>query len=108
MPSQIDCSLCSNFWQSQEGLEIINKVVKKQIPAWNEGLRGFQKEAIGTVLDLGDFLGITATGDGKSAAFFVPLMVHDEILKHPELCPQFKPRSHAVDSYERFGLKYCA
>ena len=48
------------------------------------------------VLDLGVFLGITATGDGKSAAFFVLLMVHDEILENPELCPRFKPRDHAV------------
>ena len=96
MPSQINCSLPPNFWQSPDGLEIINKVVKKWIPAWNEGLREFQKEAIGTVLDLGDFLGITATGDGKSAAFFAPLMVHDEILENLELCPRFKPRDHAI------------
>lgn len=96
MSSQINSPLPSNFWQGPDGLQIINKGITKWIPAWSDGLRGFQKQAIGTVLNLGDFLGITATGNGKSAAFFVPLMVHDEILKNPELCPRFKPKSHAV------------
>ena len=39
---------------------------------------------------------MAATGDGKSAAFQVPILVHDEIAQHPELCPGFKARKKAV------------
>ncbi|KAE9395063.1 hypothetical protein BT96DRAFT_795464, partial [Gymnopus androsaceus JB14] len=39
---------------------------------------------------------IAATGDGKSAAFQVPILVHDKISRHPELYPGILARKNTV------------
>ena len=75
------------FWQGQEGLRIIKAVVSKRIPQWKEGLRPSQLEAVAHILDRQDVLCTMATGSGKSALFFVPILVHLELAANPELYP---------------------
>ncbi|THV04164.1 hypothetical protein K435DRAFT_817015 [Dendrothele bispora CBS 962.96] len=60
-------------FQSDEGREVLKSIVKKLIPQWPN-----------------DLFAITATGDGKSALFAVPILVHLEISKNPDQYPKFK------------------
>lgn len=72
-------------WQDPAGLETISDtIVKKLIPAWTNGLHEVQLDLVSAILDGNDVLCCTATGDGKSAAFSVPTLVHLEYNKHPE------------------------
>ena len=71
-------------WQDSAGLETISNIVKKVIPTWTNGLHAVQLELVSAILDGGDVLCFTATGDGKSAAFAVPSLVLQEYNKHPE------------------------
>ncbi|KAE9394069.1 hypothetical protein BT96DRAFT_998899 [Gymnopus androsaceus JB14] len=86
----------SCFWQSSTGLALLDKIIAKRVPSWSTGLREGQKEAIVKVLDDEDVFWIAATGDGKSAAFQVPLLVHDEISQNPDLYPGINGRPKAV------------
>jgi len=71
-------------WQDSAGLETISNIVKKVIPTWTNGLHAVQLELVSAILDGGDVICFTATGDGKSAAFAVPSLVLQEYNKHPE------------------------
>ncbi|KAJ7034200.1 hypothetical protein C8F04DRAFT_1183485 [Mycena alexandri] len=52
-------------WQDPDGRKILNTIVKKE-------------ELVAPILDRDDIFCCTATGDGKSAAFSVPILVLDE------------------------------
>lgn len=86
----------SRFWESPAGLKLLDDIVLKRIPRWPSGLKKGQREAIIRILDEQDVFWITATGDGKSAAFQVPILVHDEISQHPELYPGVEARKKAI------------
>ncbi|KAK7446005.1 hypothetical protein VKT23_014628 [Stygiomarasmius scandens] len=77
-------------FSSNEGRNSLNTIVTKLIPQWSTGLREFQAESIPLILDNHDVFAITATGDGKSALFSVPILVHQEISKNPGLYPKFQ------------------
>ncbi|KAJ7089958.1 P-loop containing nucleoside triphosphate hydrolase protein [Mycena epipterygia] len=70
-------------WQTPEGHAIIRKIVKEKIPEWTEGLHDWQVIVVAWILDGGDVLCITATGDGKSAIFSVPMIVLLEVAQNP-------------------------
>ncbi|THU95733.1 hypothetical protein K435DRAFT_665772 [Dendrothele bispora CBS 962.96] len=74
---------------SNEGLQTLKTIIRTNIPQWTEGLRPFQLQSIPLILENQDVFAITATGDGKSALFAVPILVHQELSKNPELYPQF-------------------
>ncbi|KAJ6449998.1 P-loop containing nucleoside triphosphate hydrolase protein [Mycena sanguinolenta] len=76
------------LWKDDLGRETINRIVKKVIPGWTDGLRPVQMDLVVAILDGDDVLCCTATGDGKSAAFSVPLLVLQEYNAHPELYPR--------------------
>ncbi|THU91468.1 hypothetical protein K435DRAFT_841004 [Dendrothele bispora CBS 962.96] len=78
-----------SYYQSNQGQEALKSIVKKLIPQWSNGLRDFQAESIPLILDNQDLFAITATGDGKSALFAVPILVHTEISRNPDLYPTF-------------------
>ncbi len=61
-------------WKDSEGLQAIRNVVAKRIPRWKNGLRPFQELPIVLILNGEDVLLCTATGDGKSALFTVPIL----------------------------------
>ncbi|KAF8057176.1 P-loop containing nucleoside triphosphate hydrolase protein [Lyophyllum atratum] len=70
-------------WQSSTGKDTIQRIVKDLIPAWTAGLRDWQLDLVSRILDGEDVLVSTATGDGKSAIFAVPLVVLQEIKDRP-------------------------
>ncbi|KAK6985233.1 P-loop containing nucleoside triphosphate hydrolase protein [Favolaschia claudopus] len=76
------------LWKDELGRETINSIVKKVIPAWTQGLRPFQLDLVAPLLNGDDILCCTATGDGKSAAFSVPLLVLNEYNSNPHLYPR--------------------
>ncbi|KAF8888938.1 hypothetical protein CPB84DRAFT_1849498 [Gymnopilus junonius] len=72
-------------WQDPEELNMINNIIKKVIPAWTDGLHAVQLELISAILDGQDILCCMAAGDGKSAAFSVPILVLSEYNSQPGL-----------------------
>ncbi|KAF5364901.1 hypothetical protein D9758_008122 [Tetrapyrgos nigripes] len=69
------------------GLEAIQTIVKR-CTTWMEGLYPWQLPLIAGTLDGDDYLCITATGDGKSALFAIPIIILLEYNRNPELYPQ--------------------
>ncbi|PBK64862.1 P-loop containing nucleoside triphosphate hydrolase protein [Armillaria solidipes] len=76
------------LWTDPEGLETIRRVVSKRIPDWKQGLRPFQEQPITLILNGEDLLLCTATGDGKSALFTVPILCHLEVSSLPDSYPK--------------------
>jgi superfamily II DNA/RNA helicase len=80
-------------WTSPEGHELLNSIVTKRIPAWKDGLREFQAQSIAKILAGKHLLCCTATGDGKSALFAVPILAHMEINSNPSEYPKVPTRT---------------
>ncbi|KAJ7127744.1 P-loop containing nucleoside triphosphate hydrolase protein, partial [Mycena epipterygia] len=78
-------------WQAQIGRKTIQDIVKKVLPAWTDRLRPVQEDLASAILDGEDVLCCAATGDGKSAAFSVPILVLNEYNKNPALYPAGLP-----------------
>jgi superfamily II DNA/RNA helicase len=74
-------------WKDELGRKTISTIVKKVIPGWINGLRPVQEDLVTAILDGDDILCCTATGDGKSAAFSVPILVLREYNANPALYP---------------------
>jgi replicative superfamily II helicase len=72
-------------WQDQAGQDAIQCIVKLRIPEWVDGLCNWQLDVVSRILNGEDVLVSTATGDGKSAIFAVPLIVLLE-LKSQSIC----------------------
>ncbi|KAJ7237805.1 P-loop containing nucleoside triphosphate hydrolase protein [Mycena rebaudengoi] len=78
-------------WKDPIGRTTLRTIVKKVIPLWKDGLRPVQEDLVAPILDRDDILCLTATGDGKSAAFSVPILVLDEYNSNPHLYPAGLP-----------------
>ncbi|KAJ6505453.1 P-loop containing nucleoside triphosphate hydrolase protein [Mycena sanguinolenta] len=74
-------------WRSDLGRDTLDKIVKKVVPAWKDGLRPVQADLVAAILDGDDVLCCTATGDGKSAAFSIPILVLSEYNANSTLYP---------------------
>jgi hypothetical protein len=61
-------------WQDPVGLETINTIVKKVIPAWTNGLHQVQLDLVSMILDIQDILCCTATGFSRIAVAAVPTL----------------------------------
>ncbi|KAL0061594.1 hypothetical protein AAF712_011563 [Marasmius tenuissimus] len=83
-------------WTDEEGKSAISLVVSRCIPQWPHGLREYQEKYIPAIMNGDNLLVITATGDGKSAFFCVPIVVHNEISRHPDLYPALPRKEHAM------------
>ncbi|KAJ6549201.1 hypothetical protein B0H10DRAFT_2128997 [Mycena sp. CBHHK59/15] len=84
-------------WQDPEGKNTLRTIVKNAIPQWKDGLRTVQEELVAPILDGDDILCCTATGDGKSAAFSVPILALNEYNKNRHLYAANLPtRLHPV------------
>ncbi|KAF8174177.1 P-loop containing nucleoside triphosphate hydrolase protein [Mycena galopus ATCC 62051] len=75
---------------STEGAAALKLIVASEIPEWKNGLRDRQVEPISRILDGQDVILCTATGDGKSALFIVPILCHIAVSKSPEIFPKFR------------------
>ncbi|KAJ7903972.1 hypothetical protein B0H13DRAFT_2334986 [Mycena leptocephala] len=62
-------------WQTPLGHATIQCIVKAKIPGWKDGLFKWQLIIVAWILDGEDVFCVTATGDGKSALFTVPILV---------------------------------
>ncbi|KAJ4488715.1 hypothetical protein C8J55DRAFT_422760 [Lentinula edodes] len=89
------------------------------MPQLPTGLYNYQTKIVLWVLDRQDLLWITATGDGKSMAYTVPILVHQELSQNPDRYPAFRACKFPVGvvvtptkglsqsitkSLERFGI----
>jgi len=83
-------------WQDPEGQATIKKIVKVNVPAWKDGLHLWQLELVSRILDGESVLCNTATGDGKSAVFGVPLVVLLEMALNPTVYPDLPYRAKPV------------
>lgn len=57
-------SFTLHFWQTPDGLNVIDSIVKKRVGQWEHGLRETQRDIVSIMMDEEDILWITATGDG--------------------------------------------
>ncbi|KIO32933.1 hypothetical protein M407DRAFT_66027, partial [Tulasnella calospora MUT 4182] len=76
------------LWNTVKGHEVIQKIVQKRIPEWVNGAHPWQLPLVARTLDQRHSITVTATGDGKSALFYLPLLVHMELAMNPSLWPQ--------------------
>jgi superfamily II DNA/RNA helicase len=77
-----------NFvFSSPEGRKFYRQILSKRLPFEPHD---FQLEGICKILDKVDVLAVVATGMGKTALFFMFIMVAQEIAKHPSICPSKK------------------
>jgi superfamily II DNA helicase RecQ len=84
-------------WRSPEGQAALKSIVAAKIPAWKDGLRDRQSQPILHILDGQDTILCTATGDGKSALFTVPILCHLAVSEAPNKFPNFRRiRQHPV------------
>ncbi|KAE9385360.1 hypothetical protein BT96DRAFT_1091438 [Gymnopus androsaceus JB14] len=72
-----------------EGVEIVNSIVKKHVSRWKDGLSDLQRICIPKILNLEDVFAINATDGGKSALFGIPVLVHLKISRNVALYPMF-------------------
>ncbi|KAJ7686002.1 hypothetical protein B0H17DRAFT_940875 [Mycena rosella] len=77
-------------WQDPSGRKVLQTIVKKVLP-WIDGLRPVQEDLVAPILDGEDILCCTAIGDGKSAAFSVPILVLNEYNANKHLYPPHLP-----------------
>ena len=72
------------------------KIVKKLVPTWKNGFQDFQLDIITPALDGVDGRLLTATGDSKSTAFIITILVLQEMACNPleylDLTQKSKPR----------------
>jgi DEAD/DEAH box helicase len=83
-------------WQDPQGQAVIKEIVKVKIPAWKDGLHLWQLELVSRILDGESALCNTATGDGKSAVFGVPLVVLLEMASNPSAYPDLPYRAKPI------------
>ncbi|KAE9392966.1 hypothetical protein BT96DRAFT_829887, partial [Gymnopus androsaceus JB14] len=74
---------------SNEGVKIINSIVKKHVSKWKDGLHELQRICIPKILNLEDVFAINATGGGKSVLFGIPVLVQLQISQNVALYPMF-------------------
>ncbi|KAF8192288.1 P-loop containing nucleoside triphosphate hydrolase protein [Mycena galopus ATCC 62051] len=77
-------------WRSPEGEAALKAIVTAKIPIWKDGLREQQVQPILHILDGRDVILCTATGDGKSALFTVPIICHMAVNEAPTEFPKFR------------------
>ncbi|KAL0578108.1 hypothetical protein V5O48_003887 [Marasmius crinis-equi] len=83
-------------WSDDAGKVAIQTAVARCIPQWPNGLRDYQRTYIPALMNGDNMLIITATGDGKSAFFCVPIAIHNEISSHPQLYPALPYKKFAM------------
>ncbi|THU92869.1 hypothetical protein K435DRAFT_671281 [Dendrothele bispora CBS 962.96] len=83
-------------WTDSLGADALKQVVSRCVPQWTNGLHNYQVEPLQLVLNQEDLIFVSGTGCGKVALFIIPLVVHREILAHPDLYPVFPVKKNAV------------
>src|SRR5260221_14006190 len=69
------------------GWELCHRILKDRLPF---APHDYQLEGVSTILDKQDFIGVSATGSGKSAYAYMVLHIIQGLQAHPTLCPLAK------------------
>jgi superfamily II DNA/RNA helicase len=77
-------------WKDEIGLKTIKTIVQ-ECTSFSNGLYSYQLPLVAQILDGDDVLCITATGDGKSALFAIPIVVLREYNINNHLYPRGLP-----------------
>ncbi|KAJ7857845.1 hypothetical protein B0H14DRAFT_3085158 [Mycena olivaceomarginata] len=93
-------------WNSEQGRHAVALAVKKCIPQWSNGLYPWQLEFIIRILDGKDAICCTATGDGKSALFAVPIIVLRVLELEKLTVPALAYCSETVSEARKAGCKW--
>ena len=76
-------------WWDPIRRETTQKIVKKLLLTWKNGLQDFQLDIITLTLNGVDGMLLMTTGDSKSATFMIPILVLQEMacnpLEYPDL-----------------------
>ena len=59
------------------------QILKDRLPSPHD----YQLEGVSAILDKQDFIGVSATGSGKSAYAYMVLHIIQGLQAHPTLCP---------------------
>ncbi|KAG6818625.1 hypothetical protein H0H93_003378 [Arthromyces matolae] len=109
-------------WISDEGELLVRKIVQKHVIQWPSGPRAHQLESWVYTLSKKSILLIAATGSGKTATFYGPILVMLHLLKSPVegipsppshpvaliVTPLVELGNNQVTEMERFGLRALA
>ena len=82
--------MANNAWTSPKGLEDLKKIISSQVP-WPAGPHDWQVTATARTLDGLNQLVVTACGDGKTAAAYLPLLVLEALAANRSL-PRYGSR----------------
>ncbi|KAI0038275.1 P-loop containing nucleoside triphosphate hydrolase protein [Auriscalpium vulgare] len=80
-------------WNSLEGLSHLETILKSATPLWPNGPRAWQVQATAHVLDRRNQLVIAGCGEGKTAAMYLHVLVHQYLRDHPDV-PRFGLEVH--------------
>lgn len=80
-------------FSSKAGWQLCRQILKERLPF---GPHDYQLEGISAILDKRDFIGVSATGSGKSAYAYMVLHIIQALQAQPTLCPSAKFPSDAA------------
>ncbi|KII85949.1 hypothetical protein PLICRDRAFT_65078, partial [Plicaturopsis crispa FD-325 SS-3] len=72
-------------WLRPERQDLIRSIFRERIPQWTHGPRDFQIEAWGHILNGTPLLAVVATGGGKTALYYGPIIIYHYLFHHPSL-----------------------
>ena len=81
------CSETKFKFDSPVGWDLCRRILKERLPF---GPHDYQLEGVAAILDKRDFVGVSATGSGKSAYAYMALHVIQGLQADPTLCPSAK------------------
>ena len=81
-------------FDSPAGWQLCHQILKERLPF---SPHDYQLEGVTAILDRRDFIGVSATGSGKSAYAYMVLHIIQGLQAQPTLCPSVKfPHDAAI------------
>ena len=112
-------------WTTPEGRTVAREIIEQRIPQWPSGARPFQLDCWVQTLARKPVVLIASTGGGKTAAFFGPIIIMQDLVRNPRhnippppqnpialvITPLIELGNNHVSLnliYHKYGLKFCA
>ncbi|KAF8716103.1 hypothetical protein AX14_012422 [Amanita brunnescens Koide BX004] len=70
-------------WTTPEGRTVAREIIEQRIPQWPSGARPFQLDCWVQTLARKPIVLIASTGGGKTAAFFGPIIIMQDLVRNP-------------------------
>ena len=98
------CSETKFKFDSSVGWKLCRQILKEWL---SFGPHDYQLEGVAAILDKQDFIGVSATGSGKSAYAYMALHVIQGLQADPTLCPsaKFPPSATSILVYPTKALE---